>query len=620
MSIKNNTLIYDIETKTFGKPDSSRDRFKFFGCYSYMKNKSYLLSALDNVQFVIDKHKYLVGFNNEGTKFNPGYDNPILKREGIKFNYKIFIDLRKIFKERASQMKIEKGMLGDLIMEYSLDYITRLLGLVDEEQAKLKIDYDLFKKILWTKEEFKEIEEYTLRDIEVTKKLYEWVEDYFGVFKDFLRQDDIDKKAYLTVSTAKLSYKAICKAMGWKEEYTLEVFEDESIGGGYVSYPAGESFEGKIFCLDFNSLYPHIVSQCNLYGRKKPEDNNDRPMWSGSNKWKVDGIYYSDKMSGVGKLLMDWYADRVEMKKVGDRKEYTIKIILNTIYGILNNGYYKRTYDRVAGGDCTKIGRQWVKYCRKIFTDKGYDVIYSDTDSVYIIDKFNDEKKMLAVKDKIIKDIKDSVPFPQDTFDMGIDDRIKYMFFFKGKNKEDKKTDIEMDELDYLNKPKGLMKKNYIYVTTDGKVIIKNLGIKKKSNSALSRKIFWDCLVPQIKTGKIKFSKKYIKDVIFKFLENDVSLAQMRKEVGKLQDYKSKTCLAAQISQKYGSGIHFLIPNNKNIGVGKGKKFCTREQFKKYNMTINDIDLSNVWMELDHFLIKTKTKNIFEFDEVTSKT
>jgi hypothetical protein len=65
-------------------------------------------------------------------------------------------------------------------------------------------------------------------------------------------------------------------------------------------------------------------------------------------------------------------------------------------------------------------------------------------------------------------------------------------------------------------------------------------------------------------------------------LTKDYTLAAMRKEVGNFDQYvKSQTSLPAQISQKYGSGIHFLVPNTKGIGIGKGKSFCTLEEFEK---------------------------------------
>ncbi len=600
-------LVYDCETRVFGKPDPTNDILKIFACYSYKTKKTYLLKSKEQIQKIIDAHKFLVGFNNLE------YDNPIMIRAGINLKYKIMIDLRLIFKRRASQMKIEKGMLGDLLMIYSLDYITRTLGIVSDEDGKLDINYDVFKKESWTKEELKEICIYAERDIEVTKKLYEWVESYFEGFKPFINQEDVDKKIYLTSSIAKFAYKAICKAMNWSEEYGTESNDGERIGGGYVAYPAGERFEGDIFYLDFNSLYSHIMIQCNLYGRKQEQD--DRPTWFGGNKWKVEGAYYSDKLSGVGELFKKWYADRVVYKKAKNPKNYSLKIILNASYGILNNPYYVRVYDRIAGGDCTRLGRQWIKHAKKEFKKADYEVCYSDTDSVFVIDKFKNKEKMLAVKDKIINDIKTIVPFPQDTFDMSIDDEIKYIYFFKGRNKEDKDTDKEMDEEDFINKLKNLLKKNYIYVTKDDRVVIKNLGIRKKSNSPLSKKIFNEYLVPEIKKGKIKFSKVYLRNLMMELLEKDISLAALRKDVGTYEQYEktSPGGIYAQIAKRYGSGIWFLIPNTKGLGVGKGKQFCTMEEFKKNNLKVEHIELDNFWKELNYFIRPAITKNIFDF-------
>ena len=612
--VSDDVLIYDIETRTFGKPDSSKDKLRIFGCYSYKTKKSYLLTKKEDIQKIIDGHKFLVGFNNVGTRLEPGYDNPILEREGFNMKYKIFIDLKNVIKDRAAVIKIKKGLLKDILMEYKLDYITRMLDLVDDETAKDEIDYKIFQKDVWTAEEKAKIAHYTRRDIEITKKLYEWVEDYFQVLKPFVKQEDIDKKKYLTDSIAKFTYKAICKAMKWEERYNTNISDEheETISGGYVAYPAGEKFEGDIYCLDFNSLYKSIMVQCNLHGRKKDSLVDDgRPVWFGGGKWKVEGAYYSDVLSPVGQQLKDWYKDRVAFKKAGDRKEYTIKIILNTAYGVLDNIYYANVYDKIASGDCTRLGRQWTKYARKVFKENGYTVIYSDTDSIFILDPFNDKEKMLKIKDKIINDIKQTVPFNDEYFDMGIDDEIKYMYFFKGGNKD--KDDAEFDEDDFINKSKGFMKKNYIYVTKDDRVVIKNLGIKKKSNTPLSKKIFWEYLVPKIKKGQIKFSKLFIKTLIEELLEKDIMLMALRKDVGQPEQYKSKTSLVYQIATKYGSGISFLIPNIRGVGVGKGKNYCTEEEFKERNLKIDDIDLSNVMKELDYFIKPPVIKDIFSF-------
>lgn len=604
-------LVYDIETRVFGKPDPNRDRLKIFGCYSFKTNKYYLLEKKEDIQKAINSHRFIVGFNNKD------YDNPILKREGINLQYKTVIDLRELISKRAAVIKIKKGLLSDLLIRESLDFITRLLGIVDENTAKEKIDYKVFMKDTWTVEEKKEILKYTQRDIEITKKLYEWAEDYFSPFKEFISQEDANRKVYLTVSVAKFAYKAICKAMGWNEQYGEYSDGHKTISGGYVAYPAGEKFEGNIYCLDFNSLYPHIMMQANLYGRKKEGDINNRPVWFGDNKWKVEGTYYADKISDVGLLIKKWYADRVKYKKLQDRREYTIKIILNTIYGILDNPHYVLVYDQIAGGDCTRLGRQWCKFARKKFRDAGYTVIYTDTDSVYIVDPYNDKERMLKIKNEIIFEIKETVPFPQETFDMGIDDEIIYMYFFKGSNTHEKETDREMDDDDFINKPLGFLKKNYCYVTKSNKVKVKNLGIRKKSNTPLSQKIFWDYLVPQIKQGKIKFTKSYLKKLMLELLKTDISLAALRKDVGTFEQYaaKSPNSLPAQIARKHGPGIHFLIPNKNGVGVGKGKSYCTIEEFKKNHLKVEHVDLSNVWRELYYFIKPVKTVDIFSFEE-----
>lgn len=613
MDSKERILIYDIETEVFdNKINPKKDKLKFFGCYSYITNKYYYLQNVEDIKKIINSHDFLVGFNNLQ------YDNQVLYYNNLQdlidkneyddctFKYKINIDLMDIFKKRAGSMKIKKGMLGDLLMSYSLDYISKTIGIVDNESAKIKdFDYNVLKKNIFTESEKKYIINYLKRDLDVTKKMYDWVEDYFENFKHFLNDDDIKAKKYLSANTSVFAYKAICKKLNLNEEYSNKK-EHKTYGGGYVSYPAGESFEGNIYCMDYNSLYPSIFHQCNLYSIA----DNDENFWNGDNFFDVKGKYKKDIQGNIEKLLIEFYEQRLEYKKNKDPREYSIKIIINTIYGLAGNESFKHLYNDTTASDCTLLARQWIKLAREIFKQNDYLIIYTDTDSVYILDKFNDKNRMLKVKEEIINKIKEHVPFPSKHFDMGIDDEITHMWFFKGQNSnEDKDSDNEMDSDDYINKPKGLMKKNYIYLTIDGKVVVKNLGVRKKSTSAITRSIFWDYLVPKIKEEKkVKYSKSWFNDKINKLLKNDLYMATKRYKVNNSNTYKLPGQLQAQISKAYGPGIHFLIPNFK-IGVGKGKKYCTIDEFKKHNLTFNDIDLSGVWRELNYFISDYDTKN-----------
>jgi DNA polymerase elongation subunit (family B) len=199
-------------------------------------------------------------------------------------------------------------------------------------------------------------------------------------------------------------------------------------------------------------------------------------------------------------------------------------------------------------------------------------------------------------------------------FGLKLEAEIKYMFFFKGENEKD--LDTDMDEDDWVNKHKKLLKKNYIYVDKNNKLVIKNLGIRKKSNSELSKKIFNEYLVPKIKEGQIKFGRKYILDLINELLSKDITLACLRKDVGKIERYvKSEGSLSAQISRKYGSGVCYLIPNTKGIGIGKGKNYCSLEEFRERKMTYKDIDIDGVLQELNYFIKQPVTANIFSFEQ-----
>jgi DNA polymerase elongation subunit (family B) len=614
-----NILIYDIETAAEGKrPDASKDVFRCFGCYSYITGEYYFLTDLDKVKRTVKAHSHLVGFNNFA------YDNVVLKRflsgfqfrEGYdqKFNAKLAffkrkfnIDLMRAFEKRAKIIKVGEKVLDDVLLRFNLDSIAKAVG-ASVNGGKFKdFDYGLLRKESWTDEERQLIREYTLRDVELTKSLYDFLADYFDGFKEYLNDYSVASKAYMTCSPSAFAYKAVCNELGMEEEYLddekredLEVSLDEPYEGGYVAHPGGESFDetkGEIYLLDFNSLYPHINIQCNLFS---PANQG----WNGNGKFKTSSAY-DDKAQGViEKFLQDVYTKRKGYKKLKDPRELALKIVLNATYGISSSKRFVNVYRPNTAPDCTALGRQWIQLARKRFRAAGYTNIFSDTDSACILDPYRDKQRLLKVKDAIIQEIKANVPFPSDTFDMSIDAEISNIWFFKGKQ-EKSEEEANMDEEDYLNARRGLLKKNYVYLTKQGELVIKNLGVRKKSISALTRHIFWNILVPKIKEErKVKFPKTFFKEIIQQLLSQDFSYATLRYSVSAAETYKKESQLQAQIAARYGPGVHFLIPNRKKIGVGKKKSYCSVEEYQQNKLTIDDIILDNVWAELDYFIEK----------------
>jgi hypothetical protein len=198
-------------------------------------------------------------------------------------------------------------------------------------------------------------------------------------------------------------------------------------------------------------------------------------------------------------------------------------------------------------------------------------------------------------------------------FKFKIDAEITDIFFVKDERKHTREEfivdgEIDLDDEIMVNKNEFYLKKNYLMITKDNDIIFKNLNIKKKSVSALSRAIFRDALIPEIKKNKsIRFSREFIDLKIHELLANDISLAGIRYNVKDASEYKVEHQIQAQIARRYGSGIHILVPNH-NYGIGKKKKYCLVSEFKELGFGLEDLDLSGVYKELKYFIIGSEVK------------
>lgn len=572
-------MLYDIETKTFGKPDGTKDEYKVLGYHDVEKNETGIIFGdIEKVIELFKKHKIIIGFNNYY------YDNEVLHRAGLNFKYHIVIDLYKIIKDKSDIMGID-------LTSYSLSSIAKHLKISLKDE---KFDYTILNKDTWTKEEEGIIRKYTLQDIKVTLDLWNYVVNFFEPFKDYIEPSAAKKYKHITLSIGAYVYKVICKEANIEERYG-NIKEHEFYKGGFVAEPSDELIVGNIYCLDFNSMYPHAYIQANLFSYNC-KCCQEHEKFTGNDLFKLQGAYCSRKNGKIENVIKKLYNLRQQFKQQGDAREYTIKIIINTMYGVCGNPGFLNLYNINTAADCTHIARTCIKLARKKFKQAGYRIIYSDTDSVYIEDLHNNEKVLLAVKDSIVNEIKDALPFPRDTFDMGIDDRIKLMFF------------------------PGLKKKNYIYVTTNNKIKIKGLPFKKSNASLLAMIVFNKYIKNEIiNNNKVKFKATQIKDWMYEELGQDVSLAAINFKVMDKDVYKNASQIQSQISQKYGPGNHKLIPNIFHIGAGKGKGYCTVKEFKDNKLKVSAIDLSKTYSELNIFseidlaemyVVKTKNKII----------
>ncbi len=570
-------LVYDIEADGL---DVNKIKLKYFGCYSYIDKKYYLISYTQKaaIQRLLDRHRVIVGFNNKA------YDNKVLEKNGYTIGkYKIIIDLWELSAPRGSRGKGEynKNKLTEMgfshIKNYKLKTIIETLKL--DKFGKGEIDYSIFKKDKWNNKEIKEIEKYTKKDVIITQKLFEWFESQYDPLKKFLSEKGQRNFKHLNSSAASLGYQIICHQTGMPVEY-----DDESkrkhFYGAHEILNRKKKYKGNLICIDFSSMYPHCITMGNLFSIK---ENG----WNGGGYFKLKGFVEDKQQGKIETVLRDLLQERLKAKKAKDNiKSKSYKIIINAIYGLSGSPLFKSMYNEFTPGNTTSMGRTIIKRLAKTLEEYGFEIIYGFTDSVYCkIPKESNEEELIYVANKFIEEVKLKVPFPADTFKLEVEKRMKFIWFNA--------------------------RKSYLYITKENELHYTENILNKNTPKAVM-KLFEDYIKPRIiKELDVNFNIAEFITGITGLLEKDLELAAEEHKVGNTKKYKSKTSIQYQISEAYGEGTHFLIPNTAMTGIGRKKptkrepnpiRYCTIEEFKENKLKVEDIEIKRLIQHLKPFL------------------
>jgi DNA polymerase elongation subunit (family B) len=180
--------------------------------------------------------------------------------------------------------------------------------------------------------------------------------------------------------------------------------EQKKIAGGHVFEQTPEFVE-YMMLLDFEGLYPSVMDYYNIsndtndyYNRAPDEDVNVFEWEDICGKWKTRFVKRHLRDGIVPRIVRGLrvkrkiYKDKMaECKKNGDAVGTMIfnalqdatKVSMNSVYGALAQaGGYLGLED--AGATVTAMGRMLVKKMAAYVTEKGWRVVYGDTDSVMI--------------------------------------------------------------------------------------------------------------------------------------------------------------------------------------------------------------------------------------------
>lgn len=151
--------------------------------------------------------------------------------------------------------------------------------------------------------------------------------------------------------------------------------------GGFVMDSTPGLYE-NVLVLDFKSLYPSIIrtfkiDPLGLIEGLKSEDESQRIKG-------FDGAYFSKESHFLPTIIEGLWAERDKAKiDKNAALSQAIKIIMNSFYGVLGSAGC-RFYDPRLSGSITKRSHELLKTTKSWIEEKGYPVIYGDTDSIFV--------------------------------------------------------------------------------------------------------------------------------------------------------------------------------------------------------------------------------------------
>src|SRR3989338_8137046 len=158
---------------------------------------------------------------------------------------------------------------------------------------------------------------------------------------------------------------------------------DERIKGGFVRKSVPGIYE-NIIVLDFKSLYPSIMRTMNI----DPLDFVKRDRIHSFKKDELieapNGAHFRNRDGILPRLIQQLWEQRDRAKKENNKLESNaIKILMNSLFGVLANPTC-RFYNLEIANAITHFGQFFIKLCAEKIADRGFMVIYGDTDSIFV--------------------------------------------------------------------------------------------------------------------------------------------------------------------------------------------------------------------------------------------
>lgn len=161
--------------------------------------------------------------------------------------------------------------------------------------------------------------------------------------------------------------------------------------GGQVFEPV-TGVHRNVMVFDFKSLYPSIIRTFNVDPLGFVPSGDAEPDVIRL----VNGAGFRRDPAILPRMLDDLFPRREAAKTAGDSvASQAIKILMNSFYGVLGTPACRFHNVEIANA-ITGQGRHLLQWSKRWFETRGFDVLYGDTDSLFVRSRQGDEDAALA--------------------------------------------------------------------------------------------------------------------------------------------------------------------------------------------------------------------------------
>ncbi|KAH7105955.1 DNA polymerase family B-domain-containing protein [Auriculariales sp. MPI-PUGE-AT-0066] len=235
--------------------------------------------------------------------------------------------------------------------------------------------------------------------------------------------------------------------------------------GGLVFDPKRGLWTTYIIVMDFNSLYPSIIREYNIdfttvnIAEHMASDEPPAPPEKGIPQGVLPGLIatYVKHRQEVKKLMKNPNLPEAK-RKAYDIRQLALKLTANSMYGCL--GFeYSRFYARPLAALTTQLGRETLTRTRELAEEMGLDVVYGDTDSVFV----NSNKTTIQEARAIADEFKKAVNKQYDLLEIDLDSVFARLLLLQKKKYAALKIDGPIDNPIQVQEVKGLDMKRREY-------------------------------------------------------------------------------------------------------------------------------------------------------------